>query len=78
MLRKIKSKRSWGLIVSPPTPPRGHLTRCNYLTKVNQIAEGGQGDIPPGLPPPLGERRDHLRNFLSQRKDEQNQVFCRA
>jgi hypothetical protein len=46
--------------------------------KVNQIAEGGQGDTPLGLPPPLGERGGHLHIFLSQRKDEQNQVFYRA
>jgi len=44
----------------------------------NQIAGGGQGDIPLELPPPLQVRGSHLRIFFSQRKDEQNQVFYRA
>ena len=46
-------------------------SRGSYLGRVEKIspANRGQGAPPPGLPPPLGERRGHPRNFRASSKN---------
>jgi hypothetical protein len=59
----LSFKRSWGqsIRLAPVAWAFPHIAITSH--KVNQIAEGGQGDTPLGLPPPLGERGGHLRIF---------------
>jgi hypothetical protein len=79
MLTKINYNALGGVFsftAAPATWASPNIAIASH--KVNQIAKGGQGDTPLGLPPPLGERGGLLRIFLSQRKDKQNQVFYRA
>jgi hypothetical protein len=68
MLRKLNHNAlgGFGFTSAPAAWASPHIAITSH--KVNQIAEGGQGDTPLGLPPPLGERGGHLRIFLKSTK----------
>ena len=44
------------------------VDRTSAAFEKNPTVPGGQGGLPLGLPPPLGERGGHPRNFHARKK----------
>ena len=58
--------RGFGIASAPAAWASPHIAITSH--KVNQIAEGSQGETPLELPPLLGERGGHLRIFKVNEK----------
>jgi len=59
------NNRSWGLqlfMLSPLPPGHPPIATTHDKVEIYPKARGGQGDAPPGLLPPLGERGGHPHN----------------
>jgi hypothetical protein len=75
---KINHNALWGF--GFPSAPAAWASPHIAITshKVNQIAEGGSRGYTPHAATPSGGERGSPSYFLSQRKDEQNQVFYKS